>query len=441
MNHELVLEGKAFLNHNFQQCCIGIDEGKITEIKKILKGDRHHHFSKEILLPAGIDVHVHFRDPGMTYKESFLSGSVSAAFGGISCVFDMPNTLPATTTPDLIADKQRIANQKSIIDFGLYAGITEEAISKSLEFSKTVSLSHGLKIFLGETTNSLTLPLNHLKEIFKYIETAHKPVLIHAEDNSCLRKHKQREQNLYEHHAARPPECEIKAIEKVISAAKQVETAVHICHVSSALALDLLKNRPHCMSYGITPHHSLLHNEMDNIPNSWLKVNPPIRPKHDQKTIFERVRSGDVFLLESDHAPHSRKEKDADFSEAPCGIPGVETMYPLYLALAEKQQIPYQRIISLLCENPSKLMNISKGYISVGYDADIIVIDRKNIVKIKNENLHSKSDCSPYEGFSALFPSIVFIRGKTVIEAKEQQVSKGYGLMVPLNKSEFLTED
>jgi dihydroorotase len=434
MDHELVLEGKTFLDHTFQQCCIGIDQGKITKIKKILKGDRHHRFSREILLPAGIDVHVHFRDPGMTNKESFLSGSVAAAFGGISCVFDMPNTHPTTIAPKLISDKQRIATQKSIVDFGLYAGITKESLLKTDDILKIASMSHGFKIFLGETTNSLTLPPDYLVEVLRRIRPTRKPTFIHAEDNMCLFKHKIREQNLYDHHTARPPECEIKAIEKVISAAKQVETAVHICHVSSSSALNALKDRPRCMSYGITPHHSLLHNEMDNVPSSWLKVNPPLRSKTDQKTMFETVRRGDVSLLESDHAPHSRKEKETDFSDAPCGIPGVETMYPLYLALAEKQQIPYRRVVSLLCENPSQLLHVSKGFISEGYDADIIVIDRKNIVKIQNENLHSKSDCSPYEGFSALFPSMVFIRGNKTIEENEQKVSKGYGSMVPLNK-------
>ena len=440
MNHELVLEGKTFFNQSFQQCCIGIDQGKITEIKKILKGDIHHHFSKEILLPAGIDVHVHFRDPGMTHKESFSSGSIAAAFGGISCVFDMPNTHPATITIKSISEKKRIASQKSIVDFGLYSGITEKILSKNDDFSTIASMSHGFKIFLGETTNSLTLPSEYLEKAFRKIKSTGKPTFIHAEDHLCLQKHKKREQNLYDHHTARPPECEIKAIENAISAAKQVETKIHICHVSSASAVHMLKDRPDYMSYGLTPHHSLLHNAMDSIPFSWLKVNPPLRPKIDQKSLFEIVKGGDVFLLESDHAPHALREKETDFFEAPCGIPGVETMYPLYLALAERQQISYPRIISLLCEKPSQLLSISKGFISKGYDADIVVVDRKNIEQINNETLHSKSECSPFEGFSALFPSLVFIRGNKVIEEKEQLVSNGYGSMVPLNNPEFLTK-
>lgn len=441
MNHELVLEGKAYVHHEFQQCCIGIDQGKITEIKKILKGDTHHRFSKELIFPAGIDVHVHFRDPGMTNKESFFSGSVAAAYGGISCVFDMPNTHPATITPKSLIEKQQIADQKSIVDFGLYAGITKEILSKPDELLKMASISHGFKLFLGETTNSLTLPPDVLENVFRIIQPTHKPTLIHAEDNMCLQKYKKSEQNLNDHYSARPPDCEKKAIENIKSAVKQIETRVHICHVSSALALTSLKDRPHYISYGVTPHHSLLHKDIDNTPSSWLKVNPPLRSKTDQKTMFETVKNGDVFLLESDHAPHSRSEKETDFSKAPCGIPGVETIYPLFLALADKQQIPYQRVISLLCEHPSQLLHVSKGFISEGYDADIIVIKKKDIVGIQNEHLHSKSDCSPFEGFSALFPFMVFIRGNKVIEDKEKQVSKGFGSIVPLNKSEFLTDE
>ena len=430
MNHELVIEGNAYVNQSFQHCCIGVDEGKITAIKKVLTGDRRKRFSKEILLPAGIDVHVHFRDPGMTQKETFQTGSIAAAFGGFSCVFDMPNTRPPTNTLETLIDKQKIADRKSFVDYGLYASVTKKLLSDGHFAHRLSSHCHGFKLFLGETTNSLTLPSELIEPVFTAIKPLKKPVFIHAEDNTCLQKHKRVEQRVIDHHAARPPFCETEAINQVLSAAKKIETPVHICHVSSAEAVDLLKDKPSFVSFGITPHHSLLHVENRTVPETWLKVNPPLRPMKDQMRLFETIQQGNVFLLESDHAPHTIKEKDTDFAEAPCGIPGVETMYPLFLSLASKQRLSFPRVISLLAEHPSQLMQLSKGFIAPGYDADIIAIDRRNLQHISIDNLHSKADWSPFEGFSALFPSTVFIRGQEVIEDYEQQVSAGYGKMV-----------
>lgn len=433
MNHELVLEGNAFVNESFQQCCIGIDDGKITAIKKILTGDTHYRFSKQLLLPAGIDVHVHFREPGMMHKETFGTGSVAAAFGGISCVFDMPNTQPSTITPELLIEKKKIAERKSIVDFGLYAGISKKILSNDDFVNKIGTLSHGFKLFLGETTHSSALPKESIRSVFTKIKPLHKPILVHAEDGLCLQKYTRSEQCLSDHHAARPPQCEQRAITQLISIAKKIETPVHICHVSSTKALNALFNKPDFITYGITPHHSLLNIQNDQVPSTWLKVNPPLRSKTDQQQLFKKIQNGDVFLLESDHAPHTLKEKDTVFSEAPNGIPGVETLFPLFLALAEKQQLTFQRVISLLCKRPSQLMSLSKGSIVIDHDADIITVDRRNITKIKSDLLHSKSEWTPFEGFPAIFPSNVFIRGVKVIEDYEQQVSPGNGTMIPLN--------
>jgi dihydroorotase len=433
MSHELVLEGKAFVNQGFHQCCIGIDNGKITAIKKILTGDTVHRFSKEILLPAGIDVHVHFRDPGQIHKETFHTGSLAAAFGGISCVFDMPNTQPACITPERLFDKQEIAKRKSIVDFGIYSGVTEQMVLHKTSLHQLALASHGFKIFLGETTNSLTLPSQYIQPILESIKPYDKPIFVHAEDNTCLQKHKRHEHHLLDHHTARPPQCETNAIDYLVSAAKSIEIPVHICHVSSAEALQRLQNTPSYITYGFTPHHSLLHIEQKHVPSSWLKVNPPLRPKQDQQFLYNAIKKNTVFLLESDHAPHTIKEKNNDFSKAPSGIPGVETMYPLFLAQAIKKQWSLPQVITLLSEHPSLLMKVSKGFIAPGYDADIIAINRRKVTKITSEQLHSKAEWTPFEGFPAVFPSTVFIRGKPVIRNYEQQVSAGYGTMIPLN--------
>ncbi len=434
MTHELVLEGKAYVNNSFQDCCIGIDEGKITEIKKILSGDKYYRFSKKLLLPAGIDAHVHFREPGMTRKETIRSGSIAAAFGGISCVFDMPNTCPAGITKEALTDKKRTAERTSIVDFGFHAGVTKESIQDK-SFLRTFSaICHGFKLFLGETTNALTLPSEYLLQTLTQIKPLQKPVFVHAEDEHCLRKYKRIEQHPYDHHMARPSQCELNAIENVISAANKVETLVHICHVSSAEALQRLQQTSSFVSYGITPHHSLLHLEKKNLPPTHLKVNPPLRFKKDQQKAFETIQEGNVFLLESDHAPHTVKEKNVSFSDAPAGIPGVETMYPLFLAQAMKNRLLLSRVILLLCERPAEMFHLSKGRITKGFDADIIVLDRRNVQRIQADQLHSKAGWTPFEGFQALFPSHLFIRGTSVIKDYEQSISSRYGQMIPLTE-------
>jgi len=161
-----------------------------------------------------------------------------------------------------------------------------------------------------------------------------------------------------------------------------------------------------------------------------FKVNPPIRKKFDNEALFNGIRNGSIDVIESDHAPHTLEEKNVDFNNAPAGIPGVETMYPIFLYLAKQKQISFKRLIDLVCEKPSNILNVSKGKFEIGRDADFIVLDIKKISKIKSENLHSKCQWSPYEGFSAIFPTHLFIRGEKIIEDKEILGEKGFGKFV-----------
>ena len=427
MNFDLILEGKSFIDHSFQSCCIGIENGVITAVKKVLTGGKKKKFSKELILPAGIDIHVHFRDPGFLHKETFATGSKAAAFGGISCVFDMPNTKPQTTTLTSIKEKRREAEKTSVIDFRLYAGICDQNIDNFLQLQSFVQ---GFKVYLGSTTNALQLSKSHISQIFSKKTAIEKPVLFHAEDSNCLEQYKGSEQSLSDHNKRRPVSCEVKAIKHILEHAP-FTFPVHICHVSSEEALQLLLQNKEPISRGITPHHSLLHIEQNSITNpTWYKVNPPIRTQNNQVTLFNALKKGHIPILESDHAPHTSKEKDTSFQQAPSGIPGVETMYPLFLYLAWKQEISFERLLFSLCENPASLLKLKKGCISVGNDADMIIIDPRKQEKIQTENLHSKAEFSPFENMPAIFPNYVFLRGIQIIENKELTVRNGFGMMV-----------
>ena len=425
---DLTIEGKFYINGTFENCCVGVEKGKISTIKKVLKGDTHFDFGNKLVMPAGVDAHVHFREPGMTQKEDFASGSLAAAFGGMSCVFDMPNTIPQTNNLQNIKDKISMAENKSHVDFGIYSGISNDNLDKIEQMGKICS---GFKIYLGNTTLALLFDKKKLHEAINLVGLTDKPVLFHAEDEERLIKCKSQETNIIDHMRFRPAGCEETSIRDILSASSGLNTKVHICHVSSCDGLELLKNRPNNITFGITPHHCLLSAERGMGSETFYKVNPPLRSSFDKESLFNAVKNGVADILESDHAPHTRDEKDVDFDSAPSGLPGVETMYPLFLYLAKKGVTSYQRIISLLCMRPAQLLQINKGRIAEGYDADFIVVDQKeDDFRIKSDKLHSKCQWSPFEDWSAVFPSHVFVRGEKLIEDHEIQVKQGFGRFV-----------
>jgi len=424
---DLTVEGKIFHKGMFEDACIGIKNGKIVEIKKILKDDVHLDFGNKLILPAGVDIHVHFREPGMTHKEDFKSGSLAAAFGGISCVFDMPNNIPQTTSVGAVIDKISVASKKSYVDFGVYAGVTNDNIVNIESLSKKCN---GFKIFLGSSTLSMLFDKEKLREAFDLIGISGKPVIVHCEDEECLIEHKEVEKNLTDHMRFRPGVCEEIAISNVLQAADSLNTKIHVCHVSSCEGLELLKKKPANVSFGVTPHHCLLNVEKNMGSPGLFKVNPPIRTGFDRESLFNSVKNGMTSVLESDHAPHTKEEKDKEFDEVPCGVPGVETMYPLFLYMAKKEVLTFQRLTNLLCSRPADLLGVSKGRIETGYDADFIVVDLKQEEKIQSENLHSRCGWSPFEDWPAIFPEAVFVRGEKLIEENEIQVKQGYGQFV-----------
>lgn len=424
---DLSVEGKIYINGAFENACIGIENGKIIEIKKILKSDNHFDFGNKLILPAGVDAHVHFRDPGLTHKEDFYTGSLAAAYGGISCVFDMPNTNPQTINTNLLSDKISNFEKKSIVDFGLYCAVTNDNLQNIEKISKKCN---GFKIYLGSTTLSLLFDKKNLKNAFENISKTGKPVLIHAEDEECLIKHRMHEKNIKDHLSSRPSVCEEVSIKEVLTASKNIGVRIHICHVSSCEGIELLKSRPGNISFGVTPHHSLLSVDRELVSPAFYKVNPPIRTSFDKESLFNAVKNGVANILESDHAPHTKDEKNVDFNESPSGVPGVETMYPLFLFMAKKDLISFSHLISVLCTRPADLIGIKKGKIEKGFDADFIVVDLKDEYRIKSEKLHSKCGWTPFEDWLAIFPNTVFIRGEKVIEDYEIQVKRGFGQFV-----------
>jgi dihydroorotase len=309
----------------------------------------------------------------------------------------------------------------------LYAAVSDENLGRITELSP---LCNGFKIFLGSSTHSLQLSKQNLRVALLETNRTKKITLLHAEDEHCLKIHEDKENNLVDHLRCRSAECEETAIRTILNNTQNLSSPIHICHLSSYEGFEMLRKRPSNISVGVTPHHLFFDVHSLNTKQTFYKVNPPIRSSFDRDTLWYGVNNKLIDIFESDHAPHTEEEKNVTFNDAPSGLPGVETMYPLMLAAVKKEQITLDTLLALLCERPAQLVNVPKGKIEVGRDADFIVVNMKKTEAITAERLHSKCGWTSFEGFQGTFPSMMFIRGERVIDDRQMLVKQGFGTSV-----------
>lgn len=402
---DLVVEGRAWYKGKLQHVCIGIEHGRISRVKKVLKGEQHLDFNDRIILPGAIDIHTHMRDPGMTKKEDFSTGTVAAAFGGVTCVFDMPNTKPPSILREDVMEKKELASKKAWVDFGLFGGVSDA--SNPL---RTADQVVGFKIFMSSTTGSVLLSEDKdIKRAMDLIKPTGKVVSVHAEDEHLMIKRD--EANIKDHAEARPMPAEGSAIERLAQFSQQ--NKVNVCHVTSREGIEALSKGN--FTSEATPHHMLL-DLTSCTKKGFCKVNPPLRPKADKEALLAAFASGKITFLASDHAPHTIEEKEQEFGSAPSGVPGVETSFPLMMALARKEKLGLDILIKAACEKPAELFGLNKGAIEEGKDADLLVIDPRMVTPINARKLHSKCGWTPFEGYEAIFPQAVFLRGQLLVE-------------------------
>ncbi len=400
---ELVVEGRAFVGGRLAPWCIGIEKGKIGAVRKRLKGEEHLDFGDKLILPAAIDPHVHFRDPGFTKKEDFGTGSLASAFAGVTCSFDMPNTDPQTIDGEALKEKKEIAAKKSWIDYGLFAGATP-----SSEMLRLMNEVIGFKLYMGSSTGQMLIDDHEdLRKVMANAKLSGKVLSVHAEDESLIQKGE--EEDLEDHARNRPSSAEVSAIEK-LGGFEGVR--VNICHISSNEGLQAARKFNFLTE--ATTHHMLLDKSCGK--KAFAKVNPPLRSAEERAAIFEAFMLGQIDFLASDHAPHSIEEKEREFAAAPCGAPGVETAVPLMLSQVKKGALPLGTFVRASSERSAEVFGLNKGSIAEGKDADLMVVDPLESVRIKADRLHSKCGWTLYEGYEAIFPHAVFLRGQLLIE-------------------------
>jgi dihydroorotase len=401
------------------ECSIGVENGKIVDItKSTLNAEKTIDVKGKLVLPGLIDAHVHFRDPGLTYKEDFKTGSQAAANGGFTTILDMPNTIPPTNTAKVFQEKLDIASKKSIVDFGLHAGVGDLEEIEKIAPLKPASF----KIFMDLIENST------LNDIFEKISQLPRNYLIsiHAEDknltNDCTNREKQSlSENPKIYAQARPPVSEVVAVSTAIALSKFYNQKIHICHVSTKKSLESVlqaKINDYPITSEITPHHLLLNDSYFDKYGNLVKTNPPLR---DIDNRLDMSYINQIDIMGTDHAPHTLEEKEKNVWEAPPGIPNLETTLPLLLNRINHGQMTFSQMKQLLCENPARIFNLPhKGKIDVGRDADFVVLDMKKEEVINPENFKSKAKYSPFEGFKVRgMPVMTLVQGNIVMENGE----------------------
>ena len=412
---DIVIEGNLFIDGEIKKGCVGIDEGRIVSIKKILEGENHFDFGEKLIFPAGLDVHVHFREPGQTEKEDFFTGTRAAAMGGITFVMDMPNNKPPAMNVPSLERKIKTVKNKACIDFALYGGIGEDS-----DIPAMAQKCKAFKMYLSGD-NEMFVPIGKMEYVLQKVKESGRILAVHAESPDCIKRNEAR--NLSEHERNRPVRCEIEEIKKIMEINRGVGTKIHICHVSSSRSIDVLKGSG--ASMGVTPHHIFFSTSSKFRYEAMGKVNPPLRHEEERMKLFESVRHGFDGIIESDHAPHLLDEKE-NFLTAPSGMPGVDTSLPLMMEEVKRERMSLSMVHRMMCVNPARTFGINKGAIEAGRDADLLVIDFRES-EIKS---YSKCGWSAYEKRKGIYPSHVFLRGEMIVENGEFAGGEGMGEMI-----------
>ena len=392
-NCRILIKDKVYVKN------ILIKNGKISKItNKEPKVDSIIDAKSNFILPGLIDCHVHFREPGLTHKEDFLTGSMAAAKGGITTILDMPNTIPPTTTIQALEEKRKLA-AKSIVNYGFHFGATSDNIS-DIKKAKNIA---AVKLYLDYTTGDLKVSDSEaMRDIFK----TSKITIVHEEDENVK-----------------------NAIDILIK--NKIRNRLHVAHVSSEKELRHAKqnNIKGQVTVEVTPHHLFMNEKNIQILGSFAEMKPRLKTENDQKALWLGIKDGIVDTIASDHAPHLKEEKEQ--ANYPFGVPGVETMLPLLLDAFNNNKINLPAIIKLCCENPAKIFRIkNKGFLKEGFDADLVIVDLDKRQAVRNEDLLTKCKWSPFEGkilkgwpvMTIVNGNIVYDSGKIIdIKAKEVQ--------------------
>jgi dihydroorotase len=418
-NYNLIIKnGTCYINGKFEKIDIGIVDHKIKKIGKIeVKESKIFDASNKLVLPGFIDTQVHFREPGSTDREDLESGSRAAVLGGVTSVFEMPNTNPPTSNLVEFDKKLNLAKNRMHCNYAFYFGATPENVEQ-LSKLKGLKGCCGVKLFAGSSTGKLLVDKE--ADIEKVISQSDRIVSIHSEDEEILNLRKRfiKEGDVHSHLDWRNTECAISSTRRVVKIAERYNKQIHVLHVTTKDEVDFLAMHKKNVTFEITPQHLTLYapncyNEL----GTFAQMNPPIRKKEHYDRLWTAVKNSVVDVLGSDHAPHSKEDKKKKYPASPSGMPGVQTILPIMLNHVNNEKLSLEHLIKLMCENPCKIFGIKKkGYIKEEFDADLTIVDMSKEQTIKDEMIASKCGWTPFNNFTVKgFPTATIINGRIVM--------------------------
>ncbi len=424
MLYELIVRGGVAVTPNgTAPADIAVANGRIAAVGRV-EGAAAQTLDAAGLhvLPGVIDSQVHFREPGLEHKEDIATGTTAAVLGGVTAVFEMPNTNPPTTTTERLADKFARAKGRARCDIAFFVGASAENVAElgTLERQRGCA---GIKVFMGSSTGDLLVADD--ETLRRVLHSGTRRVAVHAEDEFRLRQRAALAQDGADprrHAEWRDAETAIMATRRLLGLARQARRRVHVLHVSTAEEMEILKDHKDIATVEVTPQHLVLAApECYERLGTLAQMNPPIRDARHRDALWHAVDQGIVDVIGSDHAPHTMQEKTKPYPESPSGMPGVQTLLALLLDRRHAGRLSLERLVDLTSAGPARVYGIAcKGRIAVGYDADLTLVDLKARRTITNRWIASRCAWTPFDGMTVTgWPMATVVRGRIVMREDE----------------------
>lgn len=418
--YDLIFRGGAIANHDgVGRGDVAIRDGRIAALGDLGRAD-----AREIvdvtglhILPGVVDSQVHLREPGNEHKEDLETGGRAAVLGGVTTVFEMPNTKPPTTSPEALADKVARARHRMYCDFAFYGGATTENVDLLAAMEREPGCC-GIKIFMGSSTGTLLVEKD--EDVLRVLKAIRRRAAVHSEDEFRLRERRPLALTgrVETHPVWRDAEAAVLCTERLLRLAREAGKRIHVLHVSTAEEIPLLAAHKDIATVEVTPQHLTLaapgcYEELGTL----AQMNPPIRGAEHRDGLWRGVADGVVDVLGSDHAPHTREEKADAYPKSPSGMPGVQTLVPVMLDHVNAGRLTLSRFVDLTSHGPQRIFGMArKGRIAVGYDADLTIVDLAARRTITNEWIASRCGWTPYDGRTVTgWPIGTVVRGRRVM--------------------------
>ncbi|MFZ5616634.1 MAG: dihydroorotase [Pseudomonadota bacterium] len=424
MTYDLILKSGTVVNQDGEALRdIGVASGRIEAIGDLSAASAGETIDCAGLhvLPGVIDTQVHFREPGPTHKEDLESGSLSAVLGGVTAVFEMPNTNPLTTTAAAVEDKLSRAYHRMFCDHAFYVGATHQNPRDLPELERMKGVC-GVKIFMGASTGDLLVEDD--AGVLDVLRHGSRRVAVHSEDEFMLRDNKKlaREGDWTSHTDVRTAEAAVSSTIRLLRLAREARRRIHVLHVSTTDEIPLLAAAKDIATAEVTPQHlTLAAPDCYRDLKGFAQMNPPLRDERHRDGLWIGLRQGVFDVIGSDHAPHTREEKARPYPASPSGMPGVQTLVPIMLNHVAHRRLSLARFVDLVCHGPGRIFGIArKGRIAAGYDADFTIVDLKRRETITHQWSKSRCGWTPFDGMKVTgWPVMTIIRGRMVMRDGE----------------------